>query len=461
MSKQLKLFLSLCLVFSAGLETRAQKLPADKMQQVEAELPPDQTLVTKEILNNYIIDRTKLMVDIVWTTEHLLLAKPTVATTQINTRIPLYINGSTITYPTLYATLMDEIGITVGHDVYAQNKALPVGVPLLQQPYAMGHLFKSMDPAILYFENALYDQAKGHIVCPETVMGCRNVQSMVRYALNLFLVAHECGHYVHGDQQETLDRDREESADAFAWDVIRKIATAYHTDDQDVNDMIDQMFEAGAFAFLAFERQSNINRVRFNGGDPDQDPSIAILNDRMSALSDAAGDLGDTILDLMPEDDVSTDYQPVSLQWSTPPTVLIVNGTALTVGQSNGKTLLLPSGSRAKILAWSVDGVAYSELDAQQSNAISLHYLPYVASASRADIEAALSAKDWAAVLRMGTSDGGRKIGAWATHAVNVTLRHCNARVMIDPTPTGNATEDEKARIDANAAAALATWGVQ
>jgi hypothetical protein len=439
----------------------AQKLPVDKLQQIEAELPADQSLLTQDIVNNYIVDRSKLMVDIVWTTEHLALPKPAVTTTAINTRIPPYINGSQITYPALYATLMDEIGITVGHDIYAQQYLLPVSIPLLQQPYAKGHLFKSMDPAILYFENASYNQAQGQIICPNSVPECRNVQMLTRYGLSLFLVAHECGHYVHGDKQETLDKDKEKNADAFAWDVITKIATAYHTDNEEANDMIDESFEAGAFAFLAFERQSNINRIRIEGGDPGQDATVAILDYRISALSNAAGELSAGILYLMPDDEDSSDYQPVSLQWSTPPTVLIVNGTELTVGASNGKTLLLPSDRIIKILAWSADGVSYSELNGQQSDPISLQYLPYVTSASAADIGAALTAKNWSTVLRMGTSNGGQKVGGWATHAVNMALEHCNARAMIDPTPIGDANEDHRARLAANVAKALSTWGLQ
>jgi hypothetical protein len=318
-----------------------------------------------------------------------------------------------------------------------------------------------MDPAILYFENAFYEQVKGQIICPDSAMGCSSVQSITRYALSLFLVAHECGHYVHGDQQETVDKDKEKNADAFAWDVITKIAAAYHTDNQDANDMFDQMFEAGAFAFLAFERQSAINQVRFNGGDPDQDSTVAILDYRISALSDAAGDMSSEILYLMPDDNDSSDYQPFSLQWTTPPTVLIVNGTQLTVGQSNGKTLLLPNDITVKVVAWSADGVAYSETNGEQAGPISLQYLPYVASASQANIDAVLTAKNWTMVLRMGTSNGGQKVGAWATHAVNTALERCDAKAMIDPTPIGDANEDHRALVDANGSKALSAWGMQ
>ncbi len=454
------LFLSL-ISFPAGLTSLfAQQLPATQIAAIEAEAPANPTPSDQSAVNQYVIDRTKLMVDIVWNTEHLAIPKPSIDTQMLNYRVAPYITGTTITYPVLYANLMDQIGITLGHDVYADGNKFPVVKTILQHPYAEPYLLQSMDPAIMFFQNDWYRTYQGLIVCKPNVTGCLNMQSMIRYAVSLFLVAHECGHYVHGDTQEGLDEAHEKNADAFAWDVVQKIAAAYHTDDPDVNKTFNEMFGAGAFAFLNFEIQTNKNRIRSQGGDPDQDGSVIILEHRFDALQALAGDdLSDTISDLLPEDPESTGYRPVTLQWTTVPDVLMVNGALLSVHGEASKTLLLDDSSTLHVIAWSPEGVAVLAINEVPDEPIALEYQPYLDD-SRDKIEQALKNHDWSTVLRMGTRDEAVKTDTWAAHSVNQALERNRAIALIDPTPTGDANVDRAALYNASRSKALSAWGL-
>jgi hypothetical protein len=453
------LFLSAFAFFAASAPVPAQQLPAAQIAVIEAEMPAKQGPADEPALNRYVIDRTKLMVDIIWKTEHLTGPKPSIDTQMLNTRIAPYINGTTITFPVLYANLMDQIGVTLGHDIYAGGDNFPVVKPVLQHPYAEPYLLQSMDPAIMFFQNNWYQTYQDLIACKPDVTGCQNMQGMVRYATSLFLVAHECGHYVHGDTQEGLDETREKNADAFAWDVIHKVAAAYHTDDPDVNKTFDEMFGAGAFAFLNFEIQTNQLRIRSLGGDPTQDNAVAILEHRFDALQGLAGDeLSDTISDLLPEDPVSTNYRSVTLQWTTVPDVLMVNGTLLSVHGEASKSLLL--GSRTlHIIAWSLDGVAFLASSRVPDGPITLQYQSYL-DGSPDDIQQALKNRDWNTVLRMGTRDRAAKSGAWAVPSVNRALERNQAIALIDPTPTGDANVDRAASYNASRSKALSAWGL-
>lgn len=452
-------FLSWIAFFVALPPVPAQQLPAAQIAVIEAEIPANLDIPDQPALNRYIIDRTKLMVDIVWNVKHLTGPKPSIDTQMLNTRIAPYISGTTITYPVLYASLMDEIGITLGHDVYADGNKFPVGEPILQHPYTEPYLLQSMEPSFMFFQNNWYRTYQGLITCKPDVTGCQNMQGMVRYALSLFLVAHECGHYMHGDTQEGLDETREKSADAFAWDVVQRIAAAYHTGEPDVNKTFAEIFGAGAFAFLNFEIQTNQYRIRSLGGDPEQDAAVAILEHRLDALQGLAGeDLSETISNLLPEGAVSTSYRPVTLQWTKAPDVLIVNGTLMSVHGEAGKSLLLRSRT-LHVIAWSPDGVAFLANSSVPNGPITLEYQSYL-DGSHDEIEQALTKRDWSTVLRMGTRDGAAKAGAWAAHSVNRALERNQAAVLMDPMPTGDASVDRAAAYNASRCMALSAWGL-
>lgn len=433
-----------------------QQLPVQAFGNLRAQMPADTSQWSKDDYVRYTAALGKLLVDIVWDTEKLTTPKPEVTAVNAGRRDPPGIAGNTIGLEVLYTQITTQIGFTLGRDI-AANQVHPIAVdkPLLQRPFAIGTLVQSMDPAILYFQTAYFASNQQLIACPSTDSACSEGEALAAVAVQLYQVAHECGHYVHGDPAESQDPQKEQAADKFAWDVLTKIAAAYHTPQGDTDDFYDELFEAAPLAVLNFEYSSKALANKFTS--PPIDTSL--LKARIDALYQLSGDDQGEIWELLPKELDSQAYRSVTITGAPFPDFVLVNGIRMASSELAG-VALRNMNTRVAVFAYADNGIFCAVNDSSDDLAVHVQLQPFIGAPDAAALAAAVKANDFETILRMTVDSSLTPRDVTNIKVIDKALSGCGAGALVNPDWSTNNADKNRARMALKRAAPLYGWGI-
>lgn len=443
------------LLLGFGMAVDAQQFPSDDFANLRAQYPADANSWTKAQYTEYNRQMALLMINIVWTYRHLNIPKPDVVSVLTPPRDPPTWDGNSISYPVSYAREMTELGFMLGRDIYIASWArLPTDKPITQHPYFDGHLVKAIDSSINSV-SAVFDSNTTLITCPATQQNCLFSQALEGIALQLFLIAHECGHYVLG-HQGARNLQQELAADKYGWDTLRAVAQSFYDKDDKNNQFYDLLFAAAAEAPLWYQHQTNAwSNVLGTPSDVTEDRVIAERIKQIDTLADGLN--GDQLVsDFMPDDFKGWMVQPASVSFERPPQLLVIAGVRVRPEDvAGGKFRLSAEGTHW--IATDDQGVA-CQLTFGNTQ-VDLKYTPWTESNVDA-IENLIKARKWCDVIAATANAQLQPRSADNAPYLNRALYYFGAGDLIDPAMTANPQDRADAEGYRRISVGVRSWGL-
>ncbi len=446
-----------CFLLASAMAVHAQQFPAADFANLRAQYPADGNAWTKAQYTEYNRQMALLMINIVWTYRHLNIPKPDVVSVLAPPRDPPNWDpdAKSISYPVSYAREMTELGFMLGRDIYiASWTRLPADKPIIQHPYFDGHLVKAIDSSINSV-SVVFDSNASLITCPATQQNCLGSQALEGLALQLFLIAHECGHYVLG-HQGARNLQQELAADKYGWDTLRAVAQSFYNKDDKNDQFYDLLFAAAAEAPLWYQRETNAwFDVLGTPSDATEDKVIAERIKQIDALADNLN--GDQLVsDFMPEDFKGWTVQPVSVSFERPPKLLVLSGVRVRPEDlAGGKFRLSSEGTHW--IATDDQGVACQFTFGDDQ--VDLKYTPWTQSNVDA-IENLIKAKKWCDVIAATANAQLQPRSADVAPYLNRALYYSGAGDFIDPAMTANSKDRADAERYRSISVGIKTWGL-
>ena len=447
-----------CFLLASVSVVQAQEFPFDDFARLRNRFPADANVWTETQYTEYNRQTALLLVDVVWRFRHLNTSKPNVRSVLSAQREPPTWDGNSITYPVSFARDMVQLGFMLGRDIYIGSwRRLPEDKPITQHPFSNGHLVKAIDSSINSV-SPVFDANASLIMCPDTEKACAASQTLEALAVQLFLVAHECGHYVLG-HQAARNLEQELAADQYAWDTLRVVAQSFHTDDERSNQYYDLLFAAAAEAPLWYQRQSKVwsDVIGTPPGQagPEED---TLVTKRIEQIDKLADDLnGDnTVSEFMPSQFKGWNVQPTIVSFERPPQMLVIDGVSINSDELSGGKIRLPS-EGTNWIATDAEGVSCRLISGGEQ--VVMKYTPWV----QTDIDTIANlakAGKWCDVIAATGDSHLRPRSPGLAPYLNRALYHSGAGDFIDPA----ATQDQQNRADAERyrriSVGVRSWGL-
>jgi hypothetical protein len=268
-------------------------------------------------------------------------------------------------------------------------------------------------------------------------------------------VAHECGHYVHGDPSEGQSLQKEEAADQFAWDVLTKIATAYHTPQGDTDDFYDELFQSAPLAVLSFEDNTKILANKFNS--PSTDTSV--LEARIDALYKLSGDNEGEISELLPAAPDSQAYRKVMISGEPLPDFVLVNGIRMASSELSASALRNMN-TQVAVFAYSNSGIFCAVDDSSDDLTVKVEIHPFIQQVDATALANAVKTNDFETILRMTVDSSLKPRDGASIKVVDRALSECGAGAFVDQTLSVSDTDKRNARIAQEKASPLYGWDI-
>lgn len=433
-------------VLCAGIAT-AQDFPLDRFTALRQRFPADENSWTKTQYNDYNQRFASLLVDLVWE-----YRRPSLPKLQVESRISAPRNppewlGQTIRYPVSYAHDISQLGLVLGRDVYNRAwRRLPEPHPLTRNPFSAGRLTEAIDPSINSV-SLFVDANMTLILCTPQQGGCAAAQALSVIGMQLFLIAHESGHYIlkHGINR---DANQELAADAYAFDTLMAIAKSWHTAaDPKSNRFYDLVFAASAEAPLWYAYQSGAS------ASPAATKAIKGRIDQIEKLADS---LDLDVEQVMPDTYSGWNIQPAKISWDRTPRLLIVGGARVDVSEIQGRTLRLPP-SITYLLATDDAGVACEKHYGDEAE-VRLTFKPWT-NANAAQLNQLEKAKSWCDLIAATADTQLHPRSLQLAQYLNEALHFVHAGVLIDSSlaPTDMRAIAERYR---KTDSGLGSWGI-
>ena len=443
------------------MTVRAQQFPFAAFANLRAQYPADENSWTKAQYTEYNRQMTLLFINIVWTYRHLNIPKPDAASVLTAPRDPPNFDPDTktISFPVSYAREMDQLGFMLGRDItIAAWAPLPANKPVTLHPYFDGHLIKAIDSSINSV-SPVFDSNTALITCPGTQQACQASQVLEALAVQLFLIAHESGHYVLG-HQGARNLDQELAADKYGWDTLRAIAQSFYDDggkDDKNNQFYDLLFAAAAEAPLWYQRETNAwSDVLGTPSDATEDSVIEKRIQQIDALADDLLNGDHLVSDFMPDDFKGWTIQPLSVSFERPPKLLVISGVSVSPQDlASGKFRLSSDGTRW--IATDDQGVAcqFTTGEAQ----VDIKYTPWT-QPSLDVIGNLAKTRKWCDVIAATANAQLQPRSADVAPYLNRALYSSGAGDFIDPAMTGNAQDRTDAERERRISVGVSSWGL-
>lgn len=439
------------------LALHAQEFPFSDFGNLRNGYPADANSWTKNQYTEYNRKMALLLIDVVWKYRHLDKPKPDVLSVLAPPRIPpaWVEDGNTISYPVSFAREMTQLGFMLGRDIYIGSwRHLAANRPVTQHPFFDGHLVKAIDPSINSL-SSVFDANTSLVTCPATEQGCVASQALDAIALQLFLVAHECGHYVLG-HHGARDLDQELAADRYGWDTLRAVAQSFHSQDEKSNQYYDLLLAAAAEAPLWYLRQSEAWSHVI--GAPSDTQEAELYKKRIDQIDSLADDLnGDHLVsDFMPETFTDWTVQSTAVSFERAPQLLVINGVRVSFDEMNSRKLRLSSDSTHWI-ATDAQGVGCQT--SYGDDQVVIKYTAWI-DTDLATIGDLAKAKKWCEVIASTANAQLQPRSSAVAAYLNHALYYLDAGDFIDPTMT----QSEEDRADAERYKAISvgvrSWGL-
>lgn len=432
----------------------AQEFPSERFQALRAQFPANENSWTRQDYLKYGQDLASLMVDLVWLYQHPGKPKPAVEARLNAQRNPPVWDGEKIIYPIAYGHDMTQLGFILGRDIYIDSwRRLPEADPVLQHPFFAAHLARAIDPSIFAL-SPFFDAKSDLIMCKlDQQKGCLAGQALDGMALQLFLVAHECGHYVLNHQLIRND-DQELAADRYGWETLMAVAKAFHSNDEQSNDFYDLIFAGAAEAPLWYERQSRAWSASLNSSQTNQSDSL--LEKRIDQIEKLTDKVNIDVSRFMPTSYAGWQLQKATLKFQRDPKFLIVGGVRIRTSDIKDNTLRFPD-ALTYLLAADDTGLICQEVFGTE-DALDLQFAPWT-EASAQKLEQLKTGHKWCEIIAA-TADARLfpRSGELAPY-LNEALYYTGASLLIQPSMIsgGNRQRFERRQ---RSELHLTSWGI-
>jgi len=448
----------LCCIFLSVLTVHAQELPYRDFGNLRNGYPADANSWSKDQYADYNRKMALLLIDVVWTFRHLDKPKPDVISILSAPRTPpAWVEDSnTISYPVSFAREMTQLGFMLGRDIYIDSgRRLVADKPVTQHPFFDGHLVKAIDPSINSV-SPVFDTNASLITCPQTEQDCLTSQELEGIFLQLFLVAHECGHYVlghHGARQ----LDQELAADRYGWDTLQAVAQSFKSQDGKSNPYYDLLLASAAEAPLWYLLQSEAwTHVIGTPSDTQEAQVYKKRIDQIDALADEWDDLPRLVSAFMPETFSDWSLQSTAVSFERLPQLLVVDGVRVSVDEIRKENLRLPSGITHWI-ATDASGVACQTSDDDEQVALNYQAWTDTDLATIGNLE---KAKKWCDVVASTANAQLQPRSSALAAALNQALYYLGAADFVDPDMTQNQEDKKHAERYKGSSIGVKSWGL-
>jgi hypothetical protein len=446
-----------CFLLASMVALHAQEFPFDSFTNLRSRFPADTNVWTKDQYTDYNRQIALSLVDVVWKFRQLNKTKPGIVSILSPPRDPPTWdrNSNSVNYPVSFARDMSQLGFMLGRDIYIGSwRRLHEDKPITQHPFFDGHLVKAIDSSINSV-SPIFEANASLITCTNTERGCVASQGLGALAIQLFLVAHECGHYVLG-HQGARDLEQELAADRYAWDTLRAVAKSLHGDDEKSNQYYDLLLGAAAEAPLWYQRQS---KAWFDViGAPSGKEEDEIMSERIDQIEKLADDLdGDHMVsEFMPSRFTGWTVHPTSVSFERIPQLLVIAGVSVKPEELSGKKFRLPS-EGTDWIATDAQGVAcQSSFDNEQ---VAVKYTPWT-QADLNTIGALAKAKKWCDVIAATADAQLQPRSPSVAPYLNRALYYCGAGDFIDPATAENPQDRTAAERYQRISVGVRSWGL-
>lgn len=250
-------------------------------------------------------------------------------------RTPYAENGQII-LPVSYIAYLGNISTLVGHDLYGNDNYVHLDRPLLSTPFRTNSIIPLLSPLYHFVDTNGYPAIQYYVRCPVTDKECTEVQESSAVALIVFALLHEISHqFFHHDlAYEGVDLEKELAADKNAFFVLTQLTSDFvdPLGDQDVTKEIRLAYRLSPIVWLEIEGSRNgITNV------------IAKAREQ-ALLEKLTKEEHEEIDDLIQPEITSDNLARLTISWTDPPDLLIVDGVRVPPTDVIGKTLIVPSG---------------------------------------------------------------------------------------------------------------------
>jgi hypothetical protein len=305
----------------------------------------------------------------------------------------------------------------------------------------------------------VFDANASLIACLASEQGCTAAQALEGIGLQLFLVAHECGHYILG-HHGARDFEQELAADRYAWDTLRAIAQSLHSQDSKSNQYYDLMLAAAAEAPLWYLLQSEAWTLIIGNlaGTSLSSQEAKVYKKRINQIDSLADDLdGDHLVsEFMPEAFTDWAIQTTAVSFERIPQLLVIDGVRVNLEEMSKGKLRLPSNGTDWV-ATDAQGVACrSSFDDDQ---LVIKYSAWI-EADLATIGNLVKAKKWCDVIASTANAQLQPRSLAVASYLNRALYYLHAGDFIDPTMTQNDKDRADAERYRRISVGIRSWGL-
>jgi hypothetical protein len=445
----------LAFLLASVLTLHAQEFPFSDFAGLRNGFPADTNSWTKDQYTEYNRRLAILLIDVVWKFRLPNKPKPDIVSVLAPPRDPPTFDGNSITYPVSYARDMSQLGFMLGKDIYIGSwRRLPESKPITQHPFFGGHLVKAIDPSINSV-SVVFDSNASLITCPGTEQGCVASQALEAIALQLFLIAHECGHYVLGHQGARI-LEQELAADRYAWDTLRAVAQSFHGTDERSNQYYDLLLGAAAEAPLWYQRQSKAwSDVIGSSSDQTEDRFIEKRIDQIDTLADdLSGD--QMVSEFMPEQFTDWTVKPASLSFERAPQLLVIAGVRIKPEELGQGRLRLPS-AKTDWIATDAQGVACQSSFGDDQ--IAIKYKPWI-NTDLDTVRNLAKTKKWCDVIAATANVQLQPRSSAVASYLNRALYYSGAGDFVDPATTESPQDRADAERYKGISVGIRSWGL-
>lgn len=357
------------LLFATSLSLFAQAVPADLAKQLDEirSAPQSEWLIrTTRVIVPYLQDQ-------IWDDAQRLSSRK-MSKPQISIRIDApepapFTTGDTIVFPAIFLQRAYLAAYLMAHDLYVEDgHQFPVPDPVLQRPYAVSPVLRSLPLALVDVKNPAALNLLTFLNCQGRDAECAKAELITVSSILLFFLGHEYGHIAAGEAS-AVSPEREKAADAWALKLMLAAAPNF-AGNEDVNEYFflgpPALFHILAAAATGDAKaELEARKAAFVAQLP------AAAKSSFEYLTDASsGDGG---------------MSSLAVQWTETPDWVAVDGIVYRPGDLANRRLRIPSGLHY-IVAVAGQKLAYADVGAFRSAKIAgLEFRPFPAGEASAE----------------------------------------------------------------------------
>jgi hypothetical protein len=394
--------------------------------------------------------------DLIWPEAQRLAAgrffKPEISVRMTDMSDPIpFAEARSVVFPGLFLYRANLAAFLMSHDLYVHDgNRFPVADPILQRPYAVSPVQRSLPLSTLDWDNPATLALLNALTCYGRDNACNALQSITISSILLFALGHEYGHLASGDvggREYSYTLEKEEAADAWAEKLLLAAGPNF-VNDEDRRDYF-LLGPPALFHLMAATAKENAGRAELES-----------RNTAFQRLLPA--DSRKTYKSILNPHSDNDSVSAVQFQFTDTPEWVAIDGVFYNADVLQNRKLKFPSGLH-DVVALARGKLAYAEVGVYGSDEVCrLGFRPFrTGDPSTQELAALAKDSKWADILLAAATPDLKPRSGAVSLPVFEALRYIRLGRFIQPEllPSG-ATPVESRRINrwAKSGQPLAAW---